>query len=155
MDMNTNKNTRPETAATDYRLVRKYQREAAKAGFTNPFIRKIQHADCNKTLYENRITTGNCIDGQIITLDAVRKWCGTGVYLQFCKAVKNHTPFHSLRFNFRGYDGSLWVEPHDNDDSYYRAGDLSAGFSKEFRNSLNGYYYLLINERTFIGYDVD
>ena len=28
--MNTNKNTRPETAATDYRLVRKYQREAAK-----------------------------------------------------------------------------------------------------------------------------
>ena len=127
MDMNTNKNTRPETAATDYRLVRKYQREAAKAGLTNPFIRKIQHADCNKT----------------------------GVYLQFCKAVENHTPFHSLRFNFRGYDGSLWVEPHDNDDSYYRAGDLSAGFSKEFRNSLNGYYYLLINERTFIGYDVD
>ena len=52
--MNTNKNTRPETAATDYRLVRKYQREAAKAGFTNPFIRKIQHADCNKTLYENK-----------------------------------------------------------------------------------------------------
>ncbi len=104
--MNTNKNTRPETAATDYRLVRKYQREAAKAGFTNPFIRKIQHADCNKTLYENRITTGNCIDGQIITLDAVRKWCGTGVYLQFCKAVEDHTPFHSLRFNFRGYDGS-------------------------------------------------
>lgn len=117
--MNTNKNTRPETAATDYRLVRKYQREAAKAGFTNPFIRKIQNADCNKTLYENRITTGNCIDGQIITLDAVRKWCGTGVYLQFCKAVENHTPFHSSRFNFRGYDGSLWVEPHDNDDSYY------------------------------------
>ena len=77
------------------------------------------------------------------------------INLQFCKAVENHTPFHSLRFNFRGYDGSLWVEPHDNDDSYYRAGDLSAGFSKEFRNSLNGYYYLLINERTFIGYDVD
>ena len=109
--MSTDKNTRPKTAAADYRLIRKNQREAAKAGFTNPFIRKIQNADCNKTLYENRITTGNCIDGQIITLDAVRKWCGTGGYQQFREAVKNRIPFRSSRFDFRGYDGSLWVEP--------------------------------------------
>ena len=58
------------------RLIRKFQREAAKAGFTSPFIRKIQHADYSKDLYKNGITTGTSIDGQIITLEAVRKWCG-------------------------------------------------------------------------------
>lgn len=137
------------------RLIRKYQREAAKAGFTNPFIRKIMNADYGKGLYENGITTGNRIDGQIITLDAVRKWCGETVYECFCEAVRNRTPYHSMHFDFRGYDGSLWVEPHDKDDGYRRAGDLSAGFSKEYRGCGNGYYYLLINERTFIGYDID
>ena len=40
------------------RLIRKFQREAAKAGFTSPFIRKIQHADYSKDLYKNGITTG-------------------------------------------------------------------------------------------------
>ena len=35
------------------RLIRKFQREAAKAGFTSPFIRKIQHADYSKDLYKN------------------------------------------------------------------------------------------------------
>ena len=59
------------------------------------------------------------------------------------------------RFNFRGYDGSLWVEVYDKDDGYHQAGDLKAGFSKEFRNCGNGYYYLLINEQTFIGCDID
>ena len=39
------------------RLIRKFQREAAKAGFTSPFIRKIQHADYSKDLYKNGITT--------------------------------------------------------------------------------------------------
>lgn len=87
-------------------------------------------------------------------LDAVHKWCGTGVYLQFREAVKNRIPFRSSRFDFRGYDGSLWVEPHNEGDGYYLAGDLNAGFSKEYRGCLNGYYYLLINERIFIGYDV-
>ena len=49
------------------RLIRKFQREAAKAGFTSPFIRKIQHADYSKDLYKNGITPGTSIDGQIIT----------------------------------------------------------------------------------------
>ena len=137
------------------RLIRKFQREAAKAGFTSPFIRKIQHADYSKDLYKNGITTGTSIDGQIITLEAVRKWCGKTTYRSFCEAVKNRTPFHSGRFDFRGYDGSLWVEPCDKDDGYHRVGDLTAGFSKEYRGCGNGYYYLLINEHTFIGCDID
>ena len=47
-----------------------------------------------------------------------------------------------------GYDGTLWCEPRDN-------GDMLAGFSKEYRNCGNGYYYLLINDDYVIGYDID
>ena len=47
-----------DPAETDRRLIRKFQREAAKAGFTSPFIRKIRNADYSKNLYENGITTG-------------------------------------------------------------------------------------------------
>lgn len=144
-----------EPAEINRRLIRKFQREAAKAGFTSPFIRNIQNADYNKSLYKNGITTGTRIDGQIITLEAVRKWCGEGTYQCFCEAVKKHMPYHSGRFNFRGYDGSLWVEICDKDDGYHQAGDLNAGFAKEFRNCGNGYYYQLINEQTFIGCDID
>ena len=137
------------------RLIRKFQREAAKAGFTGPFIRNIQNADYRKSLYKNGITTGTCIDGQIITLDAVRRYCGETTYRCFCEAVRSRTPFHSGRFDFRGYDGSLWVEPCDKDDGYHRVGDLAAGFSKEYRGCGNGYYYLLIHEQPFIGCDID
>lgn len=144
-----------DPAEDNRRLIRKFQREAAKAGFTSPFIRKIQHADYSKDLYKNGITSGTSIDGQIITLEAVRKWCGETIYRSFCDAVKNRTPYHSVRFDFRGYDGSLWVEPCDKDDDYHQAGDLNAGFSKEYRGCGNGYYYLLINEQTFIGCDID
>jgi len=31
----------------------------------------------------------------------------------------------------------------------------TAGFSEEFRGCGNGYYYLLINDENFIGYDID
>ena len=144
-----------DPAEANRRLIRKFQHEAAKAGFTSPFIRKIQHADYSKDLYKNGITTGTRIDGQISTLEAVRKWCGETIYRCFCEAVKNRTPYHSVQFDFRGYDGSLWVEVYDKDDGYYQAGDLNAGFSKEYRGCGNGYYYLLINEQTFIGCDID
>ena len=144
-----------DPAETNRCLIRKFQREAAKAGFTSPFIRKIQHADYSKDLYKNGITSGTSIDGQIITLEAVRKWCGETIYRSFCEAVKNRTPYHSERFDFRGYDGSRGVEVYDKDDGYHQAGDLNAGFSKEYRGCGNGYYYLLINEQTFIGCDID
>ena len=47
------------------------------------------------------------------------------------------------------------MEVYDKDDGYHQAGDLNAGFSKEYRGCGNGYYYLLINEQTFIGCDID
>ena len=34
-------------------------------------------------------------------------------------------------------------------------GGMKAGFSKEYRDCGNGYYYLLINDKFMIGYDID
>lgn len=66
----------------------------------------------------------------------------------FRQAMKEKKSFSSFRFDFCGYDGTLWCEPREN-------GDMAAGFSKEFRNCGNGYYYLLINDEYMIGYDID
>lgn len=108
-----------------------------------------------RTSTKTALRPARALTGQIITLEAVRKWCDEGTYRCFCEAVRNRTPYHSERFDFRGYDGSLWVEVYDKDDGYHQAGDLNAGFNKEYRGCGNGYYYLLINEQTFIGCDID
>lgn len=137
------------------KLVLKYQREAAKATFTNQFLRKIKDADVSKSLYENGITTGNSIDGQTISLDSIRRWCGDHVYFMFKQALRERRCYDSSRFNFRGFDGTLWVEPFQKGDTYPQSEDVTAGFSKEYRNCANGFYYLLINDDKFIGCDVD
>ena len=66
----------------------------------------------------------------------------------FREAFKKKEKYSSYRFDFCGYDGTLWCEPKEN-------GDMIAGFSKEYRNCGNGYYYLLINDDCVIGYDID
>ena len=137
------------------KLVLKYQRLAAQATFTNPFLRKVAKAIPTKSLYENHITTGVRIDGEIITLEAIRKWSGEVIYREFKKALEERRAYRSGRFNFRGYDGSLWLEPYEDGNTYMKPGDINGGFSKEYRNCLNGYYYLLINDKNFIGYDID
>lgn len=74
---------------------------------------------------------------------------------QFRKALKERCNFNSGQFTFRGYDGSLWIEVKQKDDNYYKAGDIAAGFSKEYRGCANGYYYALIDDEHFIGIDID
>ena len=130
------------------KLVLKYQRLAQSASFANDWLADIAKADPAKSLYENHITTGTGIDGKCIRLSTIEKYCGSAVMSMFKDALKNHKEFDSSRFDFCGYDGSLWVN---------RKGDgkVTAGFSKEYRGYANGYYYLLINDETFIGYDVD
>ena len=66
---------------------------------------------------------------------------------RFRTALKQGEKFSTGRFDFCGYDGTLWCEPREN-------GDMAAGFSKEYRNCGNGYYYLLINDEYMIGYDI-
>ena len=65
----------------------------------------------------------------------------------FREAFKKKEKYSSYRFDFCGYDGTLWCEPKEN-------GDMIAGFSKEYHCG-NGYYYLLINDDCVIGYDID
>lgn len=130
------------------KLILKYQRLASKASFTNPWIREILNADISKTLYENHITTGTSIDGKCIRLATLGKYCGEHDIELFKECLKNHTSFKTCRFDFCGYDGTLWCEPREN-------GDIMAGFSKEYRNCGNGYYFLLVNDDTLIGYDID
>ena len=111
------------------KMILKYQKLARLATHTNDWLRRIAGADLTKSLYENHITTGTGIDGKCIRLSTIEKYCG-------------------YMFDFCGYDGTLWCEPKEN-------GDMIAGFSKEYRNCGNGYYYLLINDDCVIGYDID
>ena len=96
------------------------------------------------------------IDGEIISLDAISRYNHWAVG-QFRKALKERRNFNSGTFTFRGYDGSLWIEVKQKDDNYnyYKAGDIAAGFSKEYRGCANGYYYALIDDEHFIGIDID
>jgi len=129
------------------KLVEKYRQEASKATFTNQFIRDCLGADAGKSLYENHITTGNGIDGKIISLASIAK---TNPYAVDCfvEAMQNRSPYRSLRFPFRGYECSLGVTVN-------KQGEPVGHFAMEFKNCGNGYYYMLINDKNFIGYDVD
>ena len=129
------------------KLVEKYKKEASGATFTNPFIRSCLQADMDKDLYENGITTGNGIDGKIISLASIAK-ANPYAVANFEAAMKKRIPDRSSRFSFRGYEGSLEVAltEHNEPMGY---------FSMEYKGTANGYYYLLINDKNFIGYDVD
>ena len=128
------------------KLLLKYQRLARLATHTNNWLRKIAAADPEKSLYENHITTGTVIDGMCISLARIEKYCGSTSMVLFRKALKDGKTFSTSRFDFCGYDGTLWCEPD---------GGMKAGFSKEYRDCGNGYYYLLINDKFMIGYDID
>jgi hypothetical protein len=128
-------------------LVEKYRREASKASFTNHFIRLCREADAGKTLYENGITTENAIDGKIISLASVAKAAPYEAE-RFQTAMKNRTVYHSSRFPFRGYEGTLEVSVNEQ-------GEPMGHLAVEYKNCGNGYYYLFINDQNFIGYDVD
>lgn len=133
---------------TNRKLVLKFQRLAKKATFKNDWLKSIATADPEKSLYENNITAGTAIDGKCIRLRTLEKYCGSEVMNRFKEAVRNGTKYHSASFEYCGYDGSLWCIPREN-------GMISAGFSKEYHGTGNGYYYRLINDETLIGYDID
>ena len=130
------------------KLIKKYQRLANKATFENNWLRRIKNADYSKSLYENHITTGTSIDGKCIKLSTIRTYCGESIYINFIDAIKKRKEYHSPIFRYGNYDGSLDCYVRDNDG-------FVGGFSKECRFRGKGYYYLLINDDTFIGYDID
>lgn len=121
---------------TERRHILKYQRLAKLATHTNAWLRKIAKADLEKSLYENRITTGTLIDGKCIRLSTIEEYCGRAEMRLFREAVKQGKQFSTARFDFCGYDGRLWCEPREN-------GDVMAGFDKEYRlwKAIHNRYY--------------
>ncbi len=140
---------KPET-----NLVEKFRRYASRATYPSAFVRKCLMADPTKSCYENRLTSGTRIDGEIISLKAVERYAPWSVE-EFRKALAERRAYCSGTFSFRGYDGTLWIEIADKNDGYYRKGDIKAGLSKEYRGCGNGYYYMLIDDEHFIGVDID
>jgi hypothetical protein len=161
-----------EKLKKEYRLIEKYKRMATEASFTNPFIR-----DClalpdfdtwikdlvepsswekekearPKTLYELHITTGTSIDGKVISLNRIAKKYPREIE-RVREAIRNRSAGHLITgrwAKFAGYDISIETNI-DNE-----TGDFRGFLSLEYAGCGNGYYYLLINDENFIGYDVD
>ena len=139
----------------EFKLIFKYFKLASKARFTNSFIKDCLAlpytfeqwvADGKKSLYDYQVTTGNRIDGVVITVDRICKaypHLGTAlrnaIQVQWGGSICSRTPF-------AGYEMS--IESNNNDG-------FRCFLNLEFKDCCNGYYYLLINEDNFIGYDVD
>lgn len=164
--------TGDEKLKREYRIIEKYKRMASEASFTNLFIR-----DClaipdfdvwrkdlvepsswdtdkeprPKTLYELHITTGTDIDGKVITLNRIAKKYPREIE-RLRESVRNRSAgtFITGRWaKFAGYDISLET------DLDSKTGDFRGFLSLEYAGCGNGYYYLLINDENFIGYDID
>lgn len=164
--------TKEEKSRKEYRLIEKYKRMAGQASFTNPFIRDCQALpDLDvwsrdlvepsswepdkelrpKTLYELHITTGTSIDGKVISLSRIEK-----KYPREIQMLRDSIGQRLARriisgrwAKFAGYDISIETE-YDAE-----TGDFRGFLSLEYAGCGNGYYYLLINDNNFIGYDVD
>lgn len=164
--------TGEEKLRKEYRIIEKYKRMAREASFTNPFIR-----DClalpdfdtwrkdlvepnswekdkeprPKTLYELHITTGTSIDGKVISLNRIAKKYPREIErLRESIRTRSAGVFIAGRWaKFAGYDISIET------DLNTEAGDFRGFLSLEYAGCGNGYYYLLINDENFIGYDVD
>lgn len=140
-------------------ITEKYVKYARNAHFTNPFIRDCINAKVELSAYENRLTTGTRIDGKVITVERIAKYMPSWEFKILKEALSNlgnAAPFQSSRFEMDGYECTVeifqvnqdkWANPNNS--------EMFCSLSVEYRNSLNGYYYILINEKSFIGYDID
>ncbi|MBX3282043.1 MAG: hypothetical protein KF756_06150 [Acidobacteria bacterium] len=155
-----------------YRLIEKYKRSASEASFTNHFIRDCvalpdfetwrkdlvepsswekDKEERPKTLYELHITTGTNIDGKVISLNRIAKKYPSEIE-NLREAIRNKVAriiIGGRWAKFAGYDISIETEYN------IESGDFRGFLSLEYAGCGNGYYYLLINDENFIGYDVD
>ncbi|QQS33020.1 MAG: hypothetical protein IPM50_00085 [Acidobacteriota bacterium] len=164
--------TGEEKIRKEYRLIEKYKRMAGEASFSNPFIRdclalpdidawrkdlvepnswETGKSQRPKTLYELHITTGTNIDGKVISLNRIAKKYPREIErLREAIRMRSAGAFITGRWaKFAGYDISIET------DLNTETGDFRGFLSLEYAGCGNGYYYLLINDENFIGYDVD
>ena len=153
----------------EYSVIAKYKRMASEASFTNRFIQSclavpdfetwkndLLPADYwdkgrvgnPKSLYDLGLTTGTRIDGKVISLARIAKQYPRGIE-RLRESIRTKTPVSYIisRGKFAGYDITISTEG---------TAEAFQGFlSLEYAGCGNGYYYLLINDDNFIGYDVD
>ena len=146
------KEVSPDDAA--WKIIAKYRSYAEKATFENRFIKDclslpktIQEWELNgkKSLYDYGVTTGVAKEGDVITIDGLKRVFNVESIRQ---AIKNKTKYSSGRYDFRGYEASVSIEIKED-------GTMWGYLSLEFKGCGNGHYYLLINDETFIYYDKD
>lgn len=130
------------------RCVEKYVAQAKKAGFTNHFIRKCLNANPLCSPFENGLSSGVPIEGQLVSVKSLAKYCEQYFGIDLIASIAERKSLRTGRFPYNGYDGSIELRLNE-------AGDYQGWFNKEYRNCGNGRYYLLINEEQFVGYDID
>jgi hypothetical protein len=131
----------------DIKTTAKFSRLAMKSTFSNHFIDTCRYADPLVCPYKNAITSGTRIDGQVISVKSVAKAAGYEGQA-ILESVAKMEKYSSSRFSFQSYDGSASVETTS-------LGDMCGYFNKEYKGCANGYYYILINQDSFIGIDID
>ncbi|MBP7845845.1 MAG: hypothetical protein KA007_00205 [Candidatus Pacebacteria bacterium] len=151
-----------------YSEIAKYKKLASEATFShswiddcknlpdfetwkNDVITELYGSPCEprpKGLYDFHITTSNKIDGKVISLNRIAKRYPRAIQ-QLRDAIKEkRTGTIISNVRFAGYDMSISFEDKGN-------GKYMGYLSLEYKGTGNGYYYLLINDENFIGYDVD
>jgi len=145
---------------TEYNKIAKYKKMADKASFTNSWIEDCKNLPTLEEfkkdpknneygiLYNHGITTGNKIDGKVISLSRIEKQYPQAIQ-RLREAIANKEAVGTIISTapFAGYEMTISVEA--------RGGGIMGYLSLEFKGCGNGYYYLLINDENFIGYDVD
>lgn len=138
-----------ETVGEPKNQTEKFIRKAKLATFKSDFVQTCLKADPSKSPYENGLSTGVPIEGKIITLKSFGKqypW----IEQQFREALKERRPYRSGRVPFRGYDATLELWFTDEAKTL-----MNGSLSLEYKDCGNGYYYMLVNDDEFIGYDID
>jgi len=140
-----------------FKVISKFRKQALKANFQNEFIEQCKALpdtfekwveDGKKSPYEYGVTTGCSITGDLISIKSLLKKLSYHDRLKVEEAIKNKISYQTGTFELYGYDGSIQLRKEED-------GTFRGWLSKEYRNCGNGYYYLLINDDYFIGYDVD
>ncbi len=141
----------------EFHIINKFRKQALKAKFTNSFITDCKNlpdtfekwVEAGKiSAYKYGITTGCSVTGDLISVKTVCKGFNSGYAARIKEAIENQTSFSTGRFPFQGYEAS--IEFRKDED-----GTFQGWLSKEYKGCGNGYYFLLINNEYFIGYDVD
>lgn len=151
-----------------YTEIAKYKRMAQQASFSNGWIedcKKLPNFEIwkkdvvteqygspceprQKNLYDYGITTGNKIDAKVISLSRIAKEFPRAVE-QLRQGIKEQKAVGSVLFGerFAGYDIRMSLEQ--------RPDGICGYLALEYKGCGNGYYYFLINDENFIGYDID